>query len=201
MPKFSIYIPDDLWTDAQAAEPETKASALVQGALRRLIDAKGRKSYASLPADVMEIRARVFAQAAEQARESYVNGYRIGLRFIEEFPWEAIEDFQRVGWDIARWDDELSNAEYPCGEDENGGTLHYDFDSFWNSFAQEVLSSTLAQFERPVGPLREGFIDAFRDVFSEATQAARYAGIPAVAVVVDAPSGDESVTLSEEDQQ
>jgi hypothetical protein len=201
MPKFSIYIPDDLWTDAQAAEPEAKASALVQGALKRLIDAKGRKGYASLPDDVMEARARVFAQAAERARESYVNGYRIGLRFIEEFPWEAIEDFQRVGWDIARWDDELSNAEYECGEDENGKTLVYDFDSFWNGFAQEVLFSSLAQLERPAGSLCEGFIDAFRDVYSEATQAARYAGIPAATAGVQAPSGDESVTLSEEGQK
>jgi hypothetical protein len=200
MPKFSIYIPDDLWADAQAAEPEAKASALVQGALKRLIDAKGRKGYASLPDDVMEARARVFSKAAERARESYVNGYRIGLRFIEEFPWEAIEDFQRVGWDIAQWDAELSNAEYPCGEDENGATLSYDFDSFWESIAQEVLSSTLAQLERPAGPLREGFIDAFRDVFSEATQAARYAGTPAPTVGVEAPSGDESLASSEEDQ-
>jgi hypothetical protein len=201
MPKFSIYIPDDLWTDAQAAEPEAKASALVQGALRRLIDAKGRKGYASLPADVMETRARVFAQAAEHARESYVSGYRIGLRFIEEFPWEAIEDFQRVGWDIARWEDALSDAEYECEKDDDGKTYVYDFNSFWNSFAQEVLFSSLAQFERPVGPLHEGFIDAFRDVYSEATQAARYAETPELAVVVEAPSGDESATLSEEDQQ
>jgi hypothetical protein len=201
MPKFSIYIPDDLWTDAQAAEPATKASALVQGALRRLIDAKGRKGYASLPDDVMEARARVFAQAAERARESYVNGYRIGLRFVEEFPWEAIEDFQRVGWDIAEWDAELSDAAYPCGKDKDGNTLVYDFDSFWNGFAQEVLSSFMAQQERPAGPLREGFIDAFRDVFSDATQAARYAGTPAVTVEVEAPSSDESVGLSEEGQQ
>jgi len=187
MPKFSIYIPDDLWADAQAAEPEAKASALVQGALKRLIDAKGRKGYAALPADVIAERERVLAIVTGRARESYVAGYRIGLMFIEEFPWDAIEDFQRVGWDIDDWTNSVENYRIPVrGEADR----FWDFDTFWEDCSEGELLSSLAASERPTGAIREGFVDAFRDVLAETTQTVRHLG--SVATVADAAGDPDS---------
>jgi hypothetical protein len=184
MPKFSIYVPDDLWVSAQAAQPEAKPSPLVQTALRRLVDSESRKSYASLPADVLAERERVLAIVTGRARKSYVAGYRIGLMFIEEFPWDAIEDFQRVGWDIESWTNSVENYEIPVRGEEG---RRWDFDTFWEYCAEGELESSLAASEPPTGAIREGFVDAFRDVLDEAMQTVRRVG--SVASVADA-AGD-----------
>jgi hypothetical protein len=184
MPKFSIYVPDDLWASAQAAQPEAKPSPLVQTALRRLVDAESRKSYAALPADVLAERERVLAIVTREARESYVEGYRIGLEFIEEFEWEAIEDFRRLEWSVDNWADSLDDRETPVpGEADHVWT----FDTFWRYRAGEHMSSILNALERPTGVIREGFVDAFRDVLTEATQAIRH--VAPQATVAD-PAGD-----------
>lgn len=155
MPKFSIYVPDDLWTAVLAASPDVKPSPLVQAALKRLVDDRSLSARAQLPEAVIVQRDRVVRRAAAQAAGRYVDGYQIGLSFIEELPWAAIEDFDRIGLDIDEWDPFLS-------------TYGKNFSDEWRDHSADVLESFIAQDEKPTGMLRDGFLDAFRDVLAAA---------------------------------
>lgn len=163
MPKFSIYIPDDLWTEVQASSPNAKPSPLVQDALRRFLATQAPQPRTRLPEAVLVERERVIRKSVAAAEKSYVDGYRIGLVFIDLMPWAAIEDFERLDWDIEAWDVELGNYQVLNGDGDV-----WDFDETWNEFANGQLDSVLATTQRPMGILKDGFVDAFRDVLAAA---------------------------------
>jgi hypothetical protein len=155
MPKFSIYIQDELWERALATAPDTKPSTLVQAALRRLIGSQApRLSLANFSDELLEQRRNVLAKVAGQAREAYLSGYEIGLKVMadDELPWEAIEDFERLGWNFEAWKKEFS------------GWYGQDWTGWWEAYGAPETDSGLQAEEGPMGAVLEGLIDAFKDL-------------------------------------
>jgi hypothetical protein len=159
MPKFSIYIPDELWEKALATAPDTKPSTLVQAALRRMIASQGpRLSLANFSDAMLEERRKVLAKVAAKAREAYLSGYQVGLRVMadDELSWQAIEDFERLGWDFEAWKNEFS------------GWYGQNWGEWWDGYGQEVetgiTDSGIQAEQGPTGAVLEGLIDAFKDL-------------------------------------
>src|SRR5690242_12075232 len=101
MPKFSIYVPNDLWARAESINPGAKPSAVVQDALERLVGGQARRPALQTFSDsLLEHRRQVLAKATERAQGAYLAGYETGLNVIadDDLPWSAIEDFERLGW-------------------------------------------------------------------------------------------------------
>ncbi len=115
MPKFSVYVPDELWDSARAAEPHLNPSQLMQTALRRFVgEATARPVFTrERPADSRAQVAAVRAQLAQRARERYEAGYQQGLALATTLPWEALDQLAELEWDLTRWDEERDEDEDP----------------------------------------------------------------------------------------
>ncbi len=78
MPKFSVYVPDERWDSARAAEPHPNPSQPMQTALRRFVgEAAAWPVFTrARPADSLAQLAVVRATLAQRARERYEASYQ-----------------------------------------------------------------------------------------------------------------------------
>lgn len=166
MPKFSVYVPDDLWEQARAAEPELNPSQLMQTALRRHVGrSAGRPAFTRVrPQDSQALVANVRDQLMQRARQRYEEGYRHGLELLIEVPWEAIDQLARHDWDLNAWAraSEESRTRYtPDGET-------YGQDQAEPYYQTIVAAANTAYTYEST--FRMGVTDALQDVWDDITR-------------------------------
>ena len=175
MSKLSVYVPDDLLTQARAADPELNPSQALQDALRaRLVDRRARP-YAQVSDVLRQQKEAAERLVLDRVTEAYGHGYAHGLFFAQALPWDAFEDFRAAGWDLRAWASDFDDHEYSIvnptdDERREGQSLGW----------KELLGVAWEQLEIiptdtdgiPVGVPAEGFADAVRDVW-EGAQAVR----------------------------
>src|SRR5262245_61589124 len=90
MPKFTVYIPDELWTEAAQADKGSNASQLVQAALRdRLVRAR---ATAPMSAELTELFEKTAAAVEANGRREYDAGYRFGLNVAAGLAWTHLAE-------------------------------------------------------------------------------------------------------------
>jgi hypothetical protein len=198
MPKMSVSIPDDLWDKAKALSSTGGGSQLVQEALSEMVGRRGRRPYAELDEELQRDRRLAQHEIDKQLRKAYGIGYSVGLRIARQMPWDALYLFAELGWDLDRFRSEASHYEFmrQAVESESIDPDYPVFD-FDLSFTDAMRNRAELVIEEPEGVLREGLIDAFRDLWEGAggpgqieppdrTPAAPAGGLR----VVKEPSGD-----------
>lgn len=166
MPKFSVYVPDDLWEQARAAEPELNPSQLMQTALRRYVGrSAGRPAFTrERPSDSQALVANAREQLLLRARQRYEEGYQHGLKLVTDLPWESIDRLSRHNWDLNLWlqeSDESRNRYTPDGE-------LYRQDELEPSF-RTVSNAANAAYNHE-STYRMGVTDALQDVWDDITR-------------------------------
>jgi hypothetical protein len=195
MPKLSVSVPDDVWAEAASQVPALKASALVQEALRTFISThKARPAYAALPNELTRRREAIVANVAIKVRRTYLEGYEVGLNMIDELPWDAIEDLERVGWDVYAWDPELENYQVE-------GEPVLNFDDLWMRHGEDYTQSALQRKNGPSGVMLEGLVDAFKDVVRAGMEGVRLPGFDLAAEADSDGSAPQTAPSADPDEK
>src|SRR5687768_17187578 len=100
MPKLSVYIPDDLWVQAQALQPDEGASQVLQAALREKVERTEARPYAVLTDQIRAKQLVVAGEVEGRLRTAYQAGFDMGLEFTKLLPWDALHAFASLGWDL-----------------------------------------------------------------------------------------------------
>lgn len=173
MPKFSVYVPDGLWSNAARLMPDVNPSQLVQVGLQRLVDnAERQPDFAKPPADSGEEIDGLRKRLAAQARALFEDGYREGLAKAQELSWAALNALADANWDPSAIDnpamegvlDRLYVKNWALPADSPPSTYWQGFDralrDLWRAVVAEPWTdeSTRASeaadldAERPVAP-------------------------------------------------
>lgn len=112
MPRFSIYVPDELWERSRATGGVESPSQLVQKALAEMVS---RRATSALPlAQGVEIDrerlAKIEAAKRSEVAELYGAGLEHGLRIAEALPFEVLDWLHRFDFDLDRPSDADLNA-------------------------------------------------------------------------------------------
>jgi hypothetical protein len=171
MSKLSVYVPDDLLSQARAADPELNPSKALQDALRaRLVDRRARP-YAHLSDDLERQREAAERLVLDRVTEAYGHGYAIGLFAAQSLPWDAFEDFRSVGWDVRTWAQDFDDHEYAIAnptEEERDQALVLGWRGLLEAAWDQLTIIPTDTDAIPVGVPAEGFVDAVRDVWEGA---------------------------------
>lgn len=164
MPKFSVYVPDELWNEVREAFPGEKVSEMMQRALRGLVNSTAASpALTRFPNDVRERIETIKSRLEEDARAEYTAGYAGGLDVADELKLRHFTSLIEANFDVERWlKPYVEGAKYELRQgiqpahwlNTAAGTLGYlaapvDYDGY-------NFSPTTARLR--------GFRDALRDV-------------------------------------
>ncbi len=104
MPRFSVYIPGELFEQAKTLEGSENTSALVQRGLQRLVDdEKATPPYAQRPERsferIIEVRERLLAEA----RADYERGYALALEAASAMSLHVLNSLVEQNFDLEKW--------------------------------------------------------------------------------------------------
>jgi hypothetical protein len=165
--KMSVYIPDELWAKVKAIDPETGVSQVVQGALReKVAQVEGRATYKELDETLQSSLEEAAAKATARVADTYRMGYRVGLHMSAELSAEGFADFEATGWDLEEFKEDAEEREWPLLPEGAPGYV-YSVEESWHRLASD--HTDLARLPNlPTGVMREGVVDAIRDVWERA---------------------------------
>jgi len=179
MAKFSVYVPDDLLEEARRADPSLKPSAVLQDALRSHLTDRQSRPYVQLTDELEQERAEAQRLVLGRVSEAYRVGYEVGLDFSRYLPWEAFENFGRLGWDLHAFRQSFDDEEYPhlqaTEAEAAAGNVVLDWKGTLENSRMQVGFFLVDDDEVPVGIVGEGFVDAIRDVWLGARELGRSA--------------------------
>jgi hypothetical protein len=192
MPRMTVYVPDTLWADVKAIKPDLSPSQSFQDALREVVRReRARPEHAKLTPALVAVRDEARRQVLEQATVAYQHGYELGLALAPDMHWEAFAALDDARWDWDQWSATLSSDEvdfrlWRAEEDDPGDNFGFESLSDVMSELREKLRLP-ESVERPSGPVKDGLIDAIRDVWeqSPAPNAPDTGGEPALTNGVD----------------
>jgi hypothetical protein len=99
--KLSVSVPDELWDRARTAVTEDSPSAVIQAALRRLVDeGPARPAYSQAPvldSELAQQRAATSARLQAEVRELYQLGYRNGIELASKLNWSKLSWIAKTG--------------------------------------------------------------------------------------------------------
>jgi hypothetical protein len=168
MPKFSVYVADELWDLARLREPHLNASQLVQLALRQLVTTVAYEppppAFArSRPGDAEASLTTLQQRFAQQARQRYEQGYRDALQLAEtHFRWETLDRLAEVNWDLRKWVQNLGQL----------GDANPDYMALEDLFVHSEQVATTSDGRKLAFPYwhddtwKLGFINALRDLWT-----------------------------------
>ncbi len=101
--RFTVSVPDELWASAVEAAHASSPSAVVQMALRRLVD--DRPAEQRLAPDLAtRRRAHILGKTlASAARQDFAQGYEGGLDFAKRAAYSDIEALHLAQYNLERW--------------------------------------------------------------------------------------------------
>jgi hypothetical protein len=164
MPKFSVYVPDDLWTEVQESYPGEKVSEVMQRGLRNLVSsAAATPRVSKFPSDVRERIEAIKARLTDDARADYKLGYEGGLDVADELKLHHFMSLIEENFDVARW-----LKPYVAGA--QGDVIQGFQPAHWLNTAAKTLGYLAAPVDyddfnfSPTTARLRGFRDALRDV-------------------------------------
>jgi hypothetical protein len=167
MAKLSVYIPDELLERAREADPELSPSSVLQEALRLRVTDHRPRPYATLSDELAIEQDAAQRFVLSRVREAWENGYRVGLEFAKELPWEAFEAFATTDWTSQSMAESFAEEEFPILNPSPEETdLVLDFERLLQ-VAQDRCGRRLRLTDGgvPTGLGAEGFVDAIRQVW------------------------------------
>jgi len=181
--KLSISVPNELWDRARAAGNDANPSHLVQEALHRYVEERGRKPAYPLtpPDDVASAKGAVRERFANEARKKFEDGYRAALTAFPVLSWNDIEFLANsYRFDVKRWahsyaalaeDPDLRKAmpgyvsQFPEGADVDAAVVQ----ALMNALGAWAAPHGMSEWE-PGATYARGFEQAARDVWREITE-------------------------------
>ena len=167
MPKFSVYVPDELWDSVKKYAPNAGGSQLVQDTLREFVDRRERRPYAALSPELVAAREAALAKSLTKRTEAYQAGYAIGLSFAEYLTWELFTVLEQVDWKLSTFAEETGEEEYAranAGPDDDDRV--FEFDAAWREAQEHGAPRAYVFADGPAGIVREGFIQALKDLWA-----------------------------------
>jgi hypothetical protein len=99
VPKFSVYVPDDLWDRARKDAPGSSTSQLVQDGLRCLAQ-RGQRPIFEPPEIAPEVMEGLRESLRAKASASYRAGYARGIAAASKLDWETLDLVAQCEWDL-----------------------------------------------------------------------------------------------------
>ena len=114
MPKLSVSVPDELWSEALArAGSDAKASQVVQRSLRLFVTDRPSDALAPSEGVSPERFAEVLAGLVGGYRAEFARGYEAGLEVVRACGFEGLDMWMRYGADLNELWEAFANLPQP----------------------------------------------------------------------------------------
>lgn len=170
--KSTVYVPDDLWAEALAAQPAANPSQVVQAGLRVLIHTPRELGYATKPPDqIMADFETAVVRLREEARSEFAHGYRQAVNVAQVIPWFLVEELvDTFHFDVKRWvaDDLRCRIERSDGtryEVPEGTEWARAVDAIDLAFGSIPIGGSGSSLEVPSTAFADGFRQAMQDLW------------------------------------
>jgi hypothetical protein len=170
MPKFSIYVPDEMWAEVVKAGSDQNPSQIVQAALSDRLEQARRSTQIS--GELEALLEETVSAVAETGRNEFEDGYKRGLHIAAALKWEHLRELARsdpASWRIDEIEVELGSRTTAKGRKGNlelRRILEFAVEDRMTIDEEPSVEYVIDQDDRPIiiNGIQQALIDTYNRV-------------------------------------